>query len=100
MDLNIIYIILGVVFLVGIILFFILKKKGLRVISGTFAVISIILFCIFSFNPLLDRINYGIDLQGGFEILYDVSALDENEKLDSEMLYNTYKALLKRIDNF
>jgi len=98
MDLNIIYIILGVVFLVGIILFFILKKKGLRVISGTFAVISIILFCIFSFNPLLDRINYGIDLQGGFEILYDVSALDENEKLDSEMLYNTYKALLKRID--
>ena len=60
--------------------------------------LCIIVTCAVSFSPLLDKIHYGIDLQGGFEILYQVSPLDDKEKLDSDMVYNTYKSLLKRID--
>ena len=98
MDLNIIYIILAVIAIVGLIMFFKVKNKILRVLGGVIVSLCIIVTCAVSFNPLLDKIHYGIDLQGGFEILYQVSPLDDKEKLDSDMVYNTYKSLLKRID--
>ena len=98
MDLNIIYIILAVIAIVGLIMFLKVKNKILRVLGGVIVSLCIIVTCAVSFNPLLDKIHYGIDLQGGFEILYQVSPLDDEEKLDSDMVYNTYKSLLKRID--
>lgn len=98
MDLNIIYIILAVIAIVGLIMFLKVKNKILRVLGGVMVSLCIIVTCAVSFNPLLDKIHYGIDLQGGFEILYQVSPLDDKEKLDSDMVYNTYKSLLKRID--
>ncbi len=98
MDLNIIYIILAVIAIVGLIMFFKVKNKILRVLGGVMVSLCIIVTCVVSFSPLLDKIHYGIDLQGGFEILYQVSPLDDKEKLDSDMVYNTYKSLLKRID--
>ena len=48
--------------------------------------------------PLIDKINFGLDLQGGFEVLYEVSPLKEDDKLTEDMLYSTYKSILKRID--
>ncbi len=98
MNLNIIYIILAVIAIVGLIMFLKVKNKILRVLGGVMVSLCIIVACTVSFNPLLDKIHYGIDLQGGFEILYQVSPLDDKEKLDSDMVYNTYKSLLKRID--
>ena len=97
MDLNTIYIILGVVGIVGFILWLKLKKS-LKFIAGIITCICIILACIFSYSPLLEHINYGLDLQGGFEVLYEISPLDDKSKLDSDMLYNTYQSLLRRID--
>ena len=98
MNLNVIYIILAIIAIVGLIMFFKVKNKILRVLGGVMVSLCIIVTCAVSFNPLLDKIHYGIDLQGGFEILYQVSPLDDEEKLDSDMVYNTYKSLLKRID--
>lgn len=98
MDLNIIYIILGVLFVVSVCLFFLGKKKFVKTISGVVACILIIVTCLVSFSPLINSINYGLDLQGGFEVLYEVSPIDKDDKLDSDMVYNTYKALLKRVD--
>lgn len=98
MDLNIIYIILAVSAVVGLFLLLRFKKKLIRFVGGMITCLSIIVASLVSFNPLLDSINYGIDLQGGFEILYQVSSLDKDEKLNSDMVYNTYKSLLKRID--
>ena len=37
-------------------------------------------------------------MQGGFEVLYEVSPLNKEDKLTSEMLRNTEKSLSKRID--
>lgn len=96
--LGIIYIIFAVIGIVSIFLFFKLKGSLSRVLFGLLACICIIVSCIVSYQPLLDKIHYGLDLQGGFEVLYKVSSLSSQEKLDSDMLYNTYKSLLKRID--
>ena len=97
MNIQLIYIILSIVGIISLILWIILKKMP-KFIFGIITCICIILACIFSFNPLLDHINYGLDLQGGFEVLYEISPLDEKTKLDSDMLYNTYQSLLRRID--
>ena len=98
MNLDIIYIILGVLFIVSVGMFLFIKKKGIKLVSGIISCIVIIVTCLVSFNPLISSINYGLDLQGGFEVLYDVSPIDKEDKLNSDMVYNTYKALLKRVD--
>lgn len=49
-------------------------------------------------KPIMNKINFGLDLQGGFEVLYEVSPLKTDEKLTEDMLYSTYKSILKRID--
>lgn len=98
MNLEIIYIILTTLSLIGIILYFRLNNKKAKLASILITSLMIIITCAISYKPLLDKINYGLDLQGGFEVLYEVSPIDKKDKLDSDMVYNTYKSLLKRID--
>lgn len=64
-----------------------------------YLIFSFIIFglCIYLIPRLFNKINYGLDLQGGFEVLYEVSPL-EGDKLDSDMVYSTYKSILKRIN--
>jgi len=57
-----------------------------------------LLITIVSFIPTLKNINFGLDLQGGFEILYKVLPLSGNGKVTDEDLNNTYKAIVNRID--
>ena len=47
--------------------------------------------------PILKDIKFGLDLKGGFEVLYQVETID-GSKLTSEVLSNTSKTLSKRID--
>ena len=56
------------------------------------ALISII--CI---APLFKSLNYGLDLQGGFEVLYKIESIDGSELTD-DMVKNTYKTLEKRVN--
>lgn len=73
-----------------------MKKRNF--IIGTILVLITIFICCYFIKPLINKINFGLDLQGGFEVLYEVSPLNEDEELTSDMLYSTYKAILKRID--
>ena len=73
-----------------------MKKKNF--IIGSIVVIAIAFVCCYFIKPLIDEINFGLDLQGGFEVLYEVEPLNEDEELTQDMLYSTYKAILKRID--
>jgi SecD/SecF fusion protein len=57
-----------------------------------------LLITIISFIPTLKNINFGLDLRGGFEILYKVLPLNGNGKVTNEDLNNTYKAIVNRID--
>ena len=47
--------------------------------------------------PTLNNINFGLDLQGGFEVLYEVSSLD-GSSMTNDKLTSTYKTISKRID--
>lgn len=89
------------ILVVAIILFIVMakvKNKNVKFILGIIGCIGIVSSCVLSYKPLFNNLNYGLDLQGGFEVLYEVSPLEEGQELDSDMVYNTYKAILKRID--
>ena len=70
------------------------RKKLNRIIlylCGLLAGVLLLLPLVFN------NLSFGLDLQGGFEVLYQVSSLDD-EELTEDMLTSTYKAILKRID--
>jgi len=71
------------------------KKKTLLTLG------VLLLLCVgigFSFVPLFKNLNFGLDLQGGFEVLYDVESID-GSKMTSDKMTATYKTLSKRIDS-
>ena len=72
------------------------KKQG--IFKYLFSSILIIILCVLSLPSVLNSLKFGLDLQGGFEVLYQVSSLND-EELTSDMLTNTYKTLIKRIDS-
>ena len=72
--------------------------KKMKFILTTFFILVVTGVCAYFIMPVINKINFGLDLQGGFEVLYEVSPLKEDEKLTSDMLYSTYKSILKRID--
>src|SRR5699024_2286856 len=43
-------------------------------------------------------INLGLDLQGGFEILYEVEPVEEDQETDRDLLENTVRILNERVD--
>lgn len=95
MDKILIILTVVLILLIGSIILF--KDKRVKTVLGiifcTFILSASLYLCI----PIFKNINYGLDLQGGFEVLYQIETLDGNE-LNSNMVYNTYKAILKRVD--
>lgn len=71
--------------------------KKTKFIIGSIILVLLFAIGVYSIKPLLNITHYGLDLQGGFEILYQIESLD-GKKLDNDMLYSTYKAIGKRID--
>ncbi|PWW26446.1 SecD/SecF fusion protein [Cytobacillus oceanisediminis] len=49
-------------------------------------------------NNILKNIKLGLDLQGGFEVLYEVSPAEDGQKIDKEVLASTAEALDRRIN--
>ncbi|MBY0123919.1 protein translocase subunit SecDF [Bacillus sp. S/N-304-OC-R1] len=49
-------------------------------------------------NNILKNIKLGLDLQGGFEVLYEVSPIEKGQKIDKNVLASTAKALDKRVN--
>lgn len=77
-----------------------MKKKGnkKKVFITTAILIFIIIGICFLFVPLFNNLKFGLDLQGGFEVLYKVESID-GSKMTSEKMTATYKTLSKRIDS-
>lgn len=73
------------------------KKKGNIKLFSLFLVL-IVVGIGFLFVPLFKNLKFGLDLQGGFEILYKVQSID-GTKMNKEKLTATYKTLSKRIDS-
>lgn len=49
-------------------------------------------------KDILGNIKLGLDLQGGFEVLYEVKPAKEGQKIDDKVLNSTVEALNRRID--
>ena len=60
--------------------------------------VCILIVGLFLVKPIINKLSYGIDLQGGFEILYNVEPLESGKELTHEDLEKTYDAIVKRID--
>lgn len=73
------------------------KAKNRKFISGLFISLIILLVSGALLYPLFKNVKFGLDLQGGFEILYEVQDVD-GKKVSKESVTNTYKTILKRID--
>lgn len=90
-------IILSILALIILVLIYFLKNKKVKVILGTLIILIVMFISGYLCIPIFKNTNYGLDLQGGFEVLYEIEPLD-GEELTYDMVYNTYKAILKRVD--
>ena len=76
-----------------------IKGKGKRKVIITSSILVLLIVGIsFLFIPLFKSLKFGLDLQGGFEILYKASSID-GSKMTNEKITATYKTLSKRIDS-
>ena len=77
-----------------------MKKKGnkKKVVFTTMFLCLVIVGICFLCVPLFKDLKFGLDLQGGFEVLYKVESVD-GSKMTSEKMTATYKTLSKRIDS-
>ncbi|WP_082676235.1 protein translocase subunit SecD [Shouchella shacheensis] len=49
-------------------------------------------------KPVLNDVNLGLDLQGGFEVLYEVSPSNEGDVIDEDAMIATTTALNERVN--
>ena len=75
------------------------KKKSMKKVVFTtmflcLVVVGICFLCV----PLFKNLKFGLDLQGGFEVLYKVESID-GSKMTTDKMTATYKTLSKRIDS-
>lgn len=71
------------------------KKKNL--IKASIISFIVLAVCAISLIPLFKETKFGLDLQGGFEILYSITSTDGSD-VNSDMVDSTYKIISKRID--
>lgn len=72
-------------------------SRGMSVFKNTIIILGLVILSLAFLFPLVKDYKFGLDLQGGFEVLYDVKGID-GSKVTKEMVTNTYKTISKRID--
>ena len=77
-----------------------MKKKGnkKKVVFTTMFLCLVVVGICFLCVPLFKDLKFGLDLQGGFEVLYKVESID-GSKMTTDKMTATYKTLSKRIDS-
>ena len=73
------------------------NNKGKVIRTAILLVLLVVILC-FLCVPLFKNLKFGLDLQGGFEILYKVESIDDS-KMTHDKIMATYKTLSKRIDS-
>ncbi len=69
------------------------KKHGLPKIFAVCAILAVLI--ISTFSTIKSNLNLGLDLQGGFEILYQIEPLNEGQDVDMTAVVNS---ITKRVD--
>lgn len=76
------------------------KKNNLKTkISGAIALLAFVLvISVIGVYYSIKNLSFGLDLQGGFEVLYEVNSIDD-KKVTDDMVTSTYKIIDKRINS-
>jgi SecD/SecF fusion protein len=72
-------------------------KRG-RIVAFFLIVLFIFSSMGMTSKGILNNIKLGLDLQGGFEVLYEVSPAKKGQKIDKEVMASTAEALDKRVN--
>ena len=72
-------------------------KQNVKLIKNIGVVLILMIISAMIAPTLFKSLNFGLDLQGGFEVLYQVKSID-GSKVTTEMVNSTYKTIQKRID--
>lgn len=73
------------------------KAQHKKFVSGLLVSLVVLIISGCLLYPMIKYTKFGLDLKGGFEILYEVQDVDGKE-VSKESVTNTYKTILKRID--
>ncbi|WP_342469099.1 protein translocase subunit SecDF [Ureibacillus sp. FSL K6-3587] len=71
-----------------------------RIIAFIVAVVVLFGAMGYTVKGVLEDVKLGLDLQGGFEVLYEVQPLKDGQKITHDIVADTTTALSKRIDAF
>ncbi len=74
-----------------------MKKDSKKLMKGIILSVVLLLLSIGFMPKMLKSLKFGLDLKGGFEVLYKVESIDGKEVTD-DMVTSTYKTIMKRID--
>ncbi len=74
------------------------KKNKNKIITTTVLVLLACVVVCLCLIPIFSDLKFGLDLKGGFEVLYKVESVD-GSKMTPEKVTATYKTLSKRIDS-
>lgn len=73
-------------------------KKTSRLIAFILLVALLFTGMGLTYKNVVKNVNLGLDLQGGFEVLYQVNPLDKGEKIDKKTLQATSRTLENRVN--
>lgn len=74
-----------------------MKKRG-RIIAFFLIVLAFLSIISTTVTSISKKINLGLDLQGGFEILYEVEPVDKDQEVDRSLLEATVQTLNDRVN--
>ena len=73
-------------------------RKIFHLTTVLISMLTVALIATISVPFIFNNITKGLDLAGGFEILYQVSPAEGNDELTKEDLESAYKTMMRRID--
>lgn len=73
-------------------------KKFSRIIAFILIVAVLFVGMGMTYKNVVKNVNLGLDLQGGFEVLYQVKPLDGDKKIDEKALQSTARTLENRVN--
>lgn len=73
-------------------------KKSSRIIAFLLLVVLLFAGMAATYKSVIKNVNLGLDLQGGFEVLYQVAPLNKGDKIDKKALQSTAQTLENRVN--
>ncbi len=73
-------------------------EESSRIIAFLLLVVLLFAGMAATYKSVIKNVNLGLDLQGGFEVLYQVDPLNKGDKIDKKALQSTAQTLENRVN--